>query len=571
MQPQTQISPEDFDWLLGEYRKKPEDFITEVLGSKPWDKQTQIIQSAFDNKYTAVKTCNAVGKSYIAARIVITYLMLYPGSIVVTTAPTWRQVTDVLWREIGTAVKKAEQRGFKLTDKEVTQAGLNMDTDWFAVGLSTSRPENFFGYHADNILVVVDEAGGVDEAIFKGVAAITPNMGAHVLLIGNPTTPSGTFFDAFDKPELGYTCFTISAFDTPNFTMTGITNVQTLLDTYTAPVGQNQAQWIKQVDAELIKRMDETYSKSLISPSVVFGRYYEWGPDDPRWESLILGEFPSQAAQALIPTDMLRIAMRFNEKDFTTGRTFGELSGWKIKDGPNRYGQDMARFGGDKNVFSPRHGGWVRPQLEWGRKGKRVPGTNGAVDLMASADVILNQIDVDNPLVRVNIDDTGNGGGTTDRIHQKSAEKAAQGKVPFQFRLVPYNMSSKERMVNTLEFHDVTAEVYWNLRNWFWTGSIAFEQFDQELFDQLKDRRYFINKSGKIQVESKDEYIKRTKAHSPDKSDSLALAFAGEKPNGEYHDVQTDQDDYYRHLQEEAAAAAVSSLEPVMGGLSDRY
>ncbi len=258
--PTDQISAEDFDYLLGLYRQKPEDFVEEVLGAKPWPMQVEIIKSVFKHKFTAVKTCNAVGKSFIAARIVITYLMLYPGSIVVTTAPTWRQVTDVLWREIGTALKQAK---FKLTDKEATQAGLTLDTDWYAVGLSTKRPENFFGYHADNILVVVDEAGGVEEAIFKGVAAITPNVNAKVLLIGNPTEPGGTFYDAFNKPELGYNCFTISAFDTPNFTDCGIRTVEDLIRIFTAPEGHKPADWIAAVEKTLEKRTRKEYRSSL--------------------------------------------------------------------------------------------------------------------------------------------------------------------------------------------------------------------------------------------------------------------------------------------------------------------
>ena len=174
----TVLTPEDVDFLRAEYLKKPEDFVvTEVLGAEPWEMQVRTIKSVFENKITAVKTCNAVGKSFIAARIALTYLMLYEDSIVITTAPTWSQVTDVLWREIATAVKMSR---YQLTDEEVLQAGLNLGEKWYAVGRSPKRPENFFGYHADHILVIVDEAGGVEEPIFKGVAAITPNRNARM-------------------------------------------------------------------------------------------------------------------------------------------------------------------------------------------------------------------------------------------------------------------------------------------------------------------------------------------------------------------------------------------------------
>ncbi|HEY0110594.1 MAG TPA: hypothetical protein VGB67_13235, partial [Fibrella sp.] len=352
---QAQITQADFDKLYNYYLKHPTEFAKDVFGILPWSMQVSILESVFDNKYTAVKTCNAIGKSFIAAVIVVTFLMLFPGSIVVTTAPTWRQVTDVLWREIATTIKKAK---FKLTDAEVNQAGLSLDTNWFAVGLSTSKPENFFGYHAENILVVVDEAGGVDEQIFKGVAAITPNAGAKVLLIGNPTNPSGTFFNAFNTPEMGYTCFTVSAFDTPNFTDTGITDLETLITTFTAPAGIEQNLWINQVNDKLKERMNPVYD-GLIAPSVIFGRYHEWGPDSGAWQSLVMGEFPSQSEHALFPTDLVTMSMEMQGIDEDTGETMAKLSGWNIPEGLPEYGLDMARFGSDNTVLIPRRGGWV--------------------------------------------------------------------------------------------------------------------------------------------------------------------------------------------------------------------
>jgi hypothetical protein len=302
--------------------------------------------------------------------------------------------------------------------------------------------------------------------------------------------------------------------------------------------------------------MDPRFSP-LIDPSVVFSRYHEWGEDSPAWQALVMGEFPSQAEQSLIPMNIAQMAFAMNGVDKDSGKTFAELSGWQIPDGPERYGQDMARFGNDRNVLTPRHGGWVRKQIIWTK-----------VDLMTSADRIIDIIDTDDPLVRINIDDTGNGGGTTDRIMQKGKEEIAADRAGYQFRLAAYNMSSKERMAEPLRFHDVTSEVYWNLRNWFTKKKIAFEEMDQELFDELVGRRWWVNKSGKIQVESKDDYRDRTKGKSPDKSDSLALAFAGEKPDGTYHDVKTEQDEYY---DEQKLQALQESERPLTAGLHDRY
>jgi hypothetical protein len=577
---QTKLTPEQFDKLHALYLEHPEYFVVDILGAKPWEKQVEIIQSVFNYRLTSVKTCNAIGKSYIAARIVLTYLMLYKDSIVVTTAPTWRQVTDILWREIATAHKQAEMRGFKLSSSDITKTGLNLDTQWYAVGLSTARPENFFGYHADRILVVVDEAGGVDESIFDGVSAITTSMDSRILYIGNPTQSSGMFYDTFSKPELGANCISISAFDTPNFTQSGITTLEELLARFTPPEGVSPATWIKKVNNDIAAVTDPTYRQSLISPSVVFGRYHEYGTTHPRWQSLTMGEFPDQADQALIPADLIRAAMQMYDTNPLTGRPYRDELGWTIPDGKPIYGQDMARFGSDQNVNTPTRGGWVEQQIIWNRRENRPADKNvddeglpvnaleerkdNKLDLVQSAERILTIIDPLDYQVTVNIDDTGNGGGTTDALRQKSREEMASGRPAHQYRLNAYVFGSKEMMTDhdKQEFADITSKMYWNLRDWFYHKAIAMH-FDQQLYDELASRQYGYTKDGKIKVESKEEYKKRTGGKSPDQSDSLALAFARKKPTEVYVPPSAGDDE---DEEEESAA-----FRPHTAGLSGRF
>lgn len=528
------------------YLPIPHMLVRDVFGDNTWSMQDEIVKSVFKYKTTAVKTCNAVGKSFIAARVALAFLTLYEGSIVVTTAPTWRQVKDVLWREFAIAVKRSK---FPLTKNEVRQAGLDISEDWFAVGLSTKYPDNFFGYHANHILVIVDEAGGVEEPIFKGVKAITPNANARILYIGNPTTASGTFYDAFTNLKLPINRITVSAFDSPNFVDTGIRNIEDLLRVFTPPAGQEQADWTAAVNTELEKRMNPSY-RALIDPSVVYERYHEWGLDSPAWQSLVMGEFPTESDQALIPTNLVTMAMNMYGTDDETGESYAEMSGWNIPDGLPEYGQDMARFGSDATVCTPRRGGWVDHQISWNK-----------VDLMDSANRILKII---NPLdrdVRVNIDDTGNGGGTTDRLRQISHESFRGGYPAHQYQIVAYNFSSKELMKNPKKFHDVTSELYWNLRTQFIKKRIAL-YYDKQLFNELVGRRWGITTAGKIKVESKDDYKKRTGGKSPDKSDSLALAFAGGIRNAA-REATPEDDEITRRTQE--------LTRPVTSGLQDRY
>lgn len=504
------LTPEDAFAIVTSYRKKEawNDWISDVYGQTPWEMQREIVDAIFKYRQVAVKTGNAVGKSFIAASIAHAFLDLMPGSLVVTTAPTFRQVRDVLWRYFATVHKSARYS----LGGHLTQTGLEYDTDWHAIGFSTKYPENFAGYHADHVLVIADEAGGIEEQIFKGIKAITPNVNAHVLYIGNPTNPVGTFHDLFDNPRVKR--FTISVFDTPNFKHVGINSVEQLLEIMTPPPGTDPLDHNPFVDVKWP-------IPALISPDVVYERYMEWGPDSGAWQSLVMGEFPSQSENALIPMDLVTKAMQMQGLDEASGKTYAELSGWEIPDGAPEFGQDMARFGSDLNVLTPRHGGWVDQQVIWNKKGDE------KLDLMESADRIESMINVYDPNTRFNIDDTGNGGGTTDRLRQLSREAMAGGAPAHQYSLRAYNFSSKEFMRQPEKFHDITSELYWNLRSWFYKKQIAMH-FDEKLYRELVGRRWGINPSnGKIKVESKEDYKKRTGGRSPDRSDSLALAFAG--------------------------------------------
>lgn len=507
MQPNNNLTLEQGRTLLDYYRANPAVYVKQVLGSNLWQTQIDIVDAIFKYSNVAVKTCNSIGKSYVAARIAVTYLTLFPNSIVVTTAPTWNQVVNVLWREIASTVKQAK---YKLTDKQVNQAGLTLDTKWYAIGVSTSTPDNMMGFHADNLLVIVDEAGGVDDLMFNGVRAITTNVNNKVLLIGNPTNPGGVFWNAFE-PGSTYKQFTVSAFDTPNMKANNINTIDDLLKIFTPPAGSSDEERL--MHYEVAKRSMILPFQELIHPGTVYQRYIEWGIDSSAWQSLIMGEFPNQSDNALFPVDLVKQAMNNHGVDTETGKMFWELAGWNVPSGPQEYGLDVARHGSDKTILTSRRGGYVDKLINLDN-----------TDLITTADNVLKQIDAYKYQdINVKIDDTGVGGGVTDALLRYASQRTLEGQAPYLYRISPYVMSMSAR--NKDKFADITSEIYWNLATWFKNKALAIP-YDKELFDELVGRRWKITDTGKIKVESKEDFRERTKSRSPDKSDSLALAFA---------------------------------------------
>jgi len=165
-----------------------------------------------DNKYTAVRSGHGVGKTYTAARAGLWFLFAFFESIILTTAPTWRQVKMLLWKEVHKACTGAKiKMGGKLLDTELrapAQAG------WYMMGLSTDEPDKFQGFHAENLLVIIDEASGVDRRIYEASQSVMTSANCRMLAIGNPLEPSGWFFEAFQSSQ--WNKIHISSYDCPN-------------------------------------------------------------------------------------------------------------------------------------------------------------------------------------------------------------------------------------------------------------------------------------------------------------------------------------------------------------------
>jgi len=195
-------------------RRSPRFFVEKILGCHAWSKQLEILEAVRDNRRTAVRSAHGVGKTRAAAYAALWWLHNHPRSRVVTTAPTWAQVEELLWREIRTIHGESRVP----LDGEPHLTKLEIATDWVALGMSTDQPERFQGHHAESLLLVVDEASGVDQEIYSAAEGFMTAANARVLLIGNPTRSSGQFHDAFHGERKLWKCLHISAFDCPDFT-----------------------------------------------------------------------------------------------------------------------------------------------------------------------------------------------------------------------------------------------------------------------------------------------------------------------------------------------------------------
>lgn len=289
----------------------PIRWIREILGEFPWSKQREILQSVQEHRYTAVQSCHDSGKSYIASRSGCHWTDTRPDPFLVTTAPTWKQVNSILWREMRKAHRKGELKG-----------RINLDAEWYInkdelIGFGRKPADYdqsaFQGIHALNVMVVIDEACGVPKTIFDAVDSLATNQRARVLAIGNPDDPT-THFAEICKPGSGWNVIMISAFDTPAFTGEDVPD--TLLDL-------------------------------LVSKEWVEERKKRWGEGSPIYISKVLGKFPEISDDTLLTPKMIREAQeRETPKDDLPMQS--------------QYGVDVARFGDDFTAIYKSTGPKVR-------------------------------------------------------------------------------------------------------------------------------------------------------------------------------------------------------------------
>jgi len=550
-------TPQEALQIQAHYRKHPEWFFRNFLGFEPYDKQVEIANSIVDNRTTSVASCNSAGKTGISGCIVPWFLSSYEESIVVTTAPTWRQVKDLLWREINTRYDKAK---VPLGGDKPNMVGWQISSNWFAVGVSSKDPNRIQGYHADSghLLVIADEAAAIEEMIFEGVDAIMTSAMCRFLMLGNPTSQSGRFRDSH-KPNGMANRIKISAFDTPNFKINNIRDEDDLL---------------REAKIDPTFKHLKTAYPSLISPVWVYEKLKTWGVGSPMYQSRIRANFPEVGENNLIPLSWIEKATTNERLEKVLGLNLvdGDDEQEKendrirqkalveyIKDQDTIHGVDVAREGSDSTVITPRWAKVVGFGQAWHKQ--KTTETAGRVWGM-----IKNL-----PTELICVDVIGVGGGVLDQLHQLQEEQDALGNTQFaQIAGVDVNTKPTEipEGMPQMVFGNKRAELYWKLMKMFENDEIYLMPDDkgnlpEELMDELSCIVYFF-RGNKIFIEEKKDMKKRLHGKSPDRADSVMMTMIRNSinqwtteedlPPNQRDDLPEDEDDYEpdnRNLNEE--------------------
>lgn len=431
--------------MMNYYAKNPLRFVKEQIHAKPTLQQEMVLKAIPKHDQIAVASGHGVGKTALESWIILWFLWTHPYAKIPVTAPTQHQLFDILWSELAMWLGKSSlQDWFRWSKTHLRH--ITAPEEWFAVAqtASSKNPESIQGYHANYLLVVADEASGVDDSIFEALEG-AQTTDTKVFMFSNPTRLSGRFYEAFKGKDA-------SMWKTFNFS-------------------SEESPLVKE---KYLKMMEKKY-----------------GRDSDIYRIRVLGEFPEHEADTFIHiSDVFKATMR---EGFTNGTA--------------SIGVDVGR-GRDESVIVAVSGTKI---IKIRRKRLK--------DLMQTVSMVMAMeqelLSEGYQISAVKIDDTGVGGGVTDRLRELKREGM------FKSKIIPINFGAKSTSKSKIKYYANLSAEMWGHMNDLIRETLALPNND-DLIAQLTSRKYTMTNNG-ILLESKENMRKRG-LKSPDIADALALA-----------------------------------------------
>ena len=470
MKSKTKKTRKDF---IPYYRKHPDKYIENILGVKMWSGMRMIVDSVWKNKRTSVRACHGVSKTFTAATIAITFFNLYKNAIVITTAPTNRQVELLLWKDIRSIYSKQVKIPLR---GECMTMGIKSNTDSYVTGFSTDRATSIEGFHAPYILWILDEAKGLPQWVYDAVEGSMTGGTARILEIS--TTDGADQQCPLRRHQTDqrkfWKCIKLSSFDSPFVKVNEFPEFSQHRNKDLFKFGKPEtgAEWSKKLQSKI----------QIVTTEEVKEKKELWFKNEYHlWETKILGDFSSTGTDNVIPLKWVLSAV---DAEVDEG------------EGITKHGFDVARMGDDKCILTTMVGKTVPLQVSWGKK--KIPYSVGR--LMAETE--LDEV--------INVDACGLGSGAFDDLAELGH--------------ATIGLDSASNAFDKVKFKNLRAEIWWNAREvferQFEEGNVISIPNDPELIMDLTGLQYKPMLSGQYIMEAKEIYKKRL-GRSPDKGDSF--------------------------------------------------
>lgn len=297
------------------WREDPVTFVVEVFQCSPDEWQVDVLRALPQNRRLAMKACKGPGKTALISWVCWWFLSCYLHPKVAATSITSDNLSDGLWSEMAKWQQRSEflKRAFTWTKTRIyandhPETWFMSARTWPKGGDSSQQANTLAGLHADNMMFVLDEAGGIPDAVMAAAEAGLANdtgsakTTAKILMAGNPTHTDGPLYRACTSERHLWHVTEISS-DPDNPKRTPRVSVQ----------------WARE-------------------------QIEKYGRDNPWVLVNVFGQFPPSSINALLGVEEVNQAM---------ARSVNQDA---VEFSQKRMGIDVARFGDDRSVIFKRQG-----------------------------------------------------------------------------------------------------------------------------------------------------------------------------------------------------------------------
>ena len=429
-----------FDWSHGDLAdwSGPDEWQAEFLS-----KVRDACKARKDNEpvKVAVKSGRGTGKTAVEAWLILWLMSTRPHFAGFATANTGDQLDDKLWRELSLWWNRAiNKHWFQWSATRFYQVDHKATWGVDALKWSENNPDALGGLHNNGRgqCAIVDEGSGVPAPIFDVIDATMTDPDSFVFVFANPLRKTGRFYELFTRFAHRWLHMTVDA------------------------------------------RRAKAANQSKIAQDID-----DWGLDSDYIRVNVLGEFPRQDANTLIPMPLI------------------EAARLRKAEGCERYkpvwGLDVARYGDDRTALCIRRHRRVEKIEVW--RGLDTMQTAGRIKYA------YDEAQSDDKPTQIVVDVIGVGAGVVDRLRELGLPVRA--------------LNVAEAPAVKAKFHRLRDEMYWRGREWF--EGLNVECPSLEIGAELADVTYTYTSGGQIKVEPKDD-IKERLGRSPDVGESLLLS-----------------------------------------------
>jgi hypothetical protein len=488
------------------YRSNPVEFAHDVLiiPFLSLDQIEILNAAAKPSKSSRVKlsTGHSVGKTFVLAILANWWFETRDPGVVITTAPTKRDVVDLLWTEI-----RLQRERAGLSDHFIGPRAPELfdhDEHW-AKGYTAQKGESFQGRHRPSMMFLFDEAEGLDGSYWKTTNTMyKPSRDAdHVWVVAeNPTTTTSqsyqeeSYVDEDGDPK--WKRFNLSALDHPNVLAELAGQVPPIPNA--VDLGQVRA-WL----ADWFERIEPSEVDPDLDIEFPKGSGQWWRPDS-EGEGRVLGRRPTGSTDSVWNERLFLRACAANLPLPHTG-ILPEM------------GCDVARKGRDRTEIHTRcgpcslahedHGGW-----DTVRTSDRLMQLAGEWAKWQNSRLGSTARHIDPKTIRIKVDDTGVGGGVTDILRSN------------KYNVIAVNSGERATMID--KYVLIRDQLWFVVRDLAKVGKLDLSRLKPKTLARLKTQAlaptWQPTTNRRRRVDPK-EFTTKTLKFSPDGMDALNLAY----------------------------------------------